>query len=1630
MKRRLTHSIHSIGLACLLQIPLMLVLTSLALALPSFSKSFSPSTIGPGSNSLMIFTISNGDATAVEDLQFFDSLPSGMTLTTPAVVENSCGGTFYADDGGTYVSLYDARLGANTSCTIKTYVTSSTLGPSVNTTGDLTSTAGNSGTASATLTVNANSVAFTKSFSPASISYGGVSTLTFTLDNSASSTDYSPISFADTLPAGIVVAATPNVATTCHNTTVTAVAGAQSISASGTFTIVPPSLVYPLPAGGSCTVSVDVQGVVVGTHNNITQGLFGGSYQGYAIAGLEVTGASDLLLAKSFPDNPSAPGDIVPIQFTVTSLSRDDTATGVTFSDDLDAVLSGMVATNTPLANPCGAGSTVTGSDEITLTGGSLAPGSSCAFTVYAQVPPGAANGEYLNTTTAVSGSVGSRPTTGNAASYPLIIRPSLQLTKDILETSVGAGDGITMRFTVTNPSSTESASGGTFSDSLATFASISGISDDSGFCIGNGTLTYYADTTGYCGTPPCFFVTGINLAAGDSCTFDVPATITTGAVEGDYVNTATGVTATFSGGSTSTSPPASDTLTVVGGPRLTKAFSEEVVSPGDTLSLQFTLEHSSLAPGDATNISFTDDLNAAISGLAATGLPLSDVCGTGSQISGTTSLTLMGGLLAPGEICTFSVDVTVPPGTATSTYTNTTSSVTATVDGTAVESRSASDTLQVGHGVVASKSFSPAIVAPGGATTLTFTLLNNSTESATITSFTDDIDANFSGLTIDTGSLPTNPCGATSTLGWNPTTHVLTLPASEVVLSAGQSCNYSVTVNTPSGAASGSYDNFTSNVGVNYSISGARSEPRAHASLSVVTPLTLTKSFVDDPTPPGGTGTLEFTLTNNLAADAVTNISFTDDLDAALSGLTASSLPANGFCGAGSTISGTSTLTIAGGNLAGGGSCTFQVTYAVPGGATAGTTVTNTTSSVSADVNAVGTTSDPASADLRIAGGELTKTFLAPIAAGGNGTLRFTLTNKDASNSLNNIAFSDDLDATLTGLVAEGLPLSDVCGAGSSIAGTGLIALSGGSLLGGGTCTFDVPVRVPSHAVPGDYLNTTSLLTSGGITFGDSATATLQVYDAPDFNKAFQTTQVRVGQSTTLRFTIDNHANVLTASGLGFSDSLPNHVQVAPTPNASSTCTGGAITAQAGSSSIAYSNGSVAAGASCVVDVDVVADAAGTYVNTSSVLSSSLGSSGTASDTLYASQGPAFSKSFSPGVIVANGLSTLTFTINNSANPAAATGLSFTDTFPSGMLVASTPNASTTCTGGVLTAVAGSGSFAYSGGSVSAGGNCTARVDVTASAGGTYNNTSSLLQSSWGNSTAAATDTLEVDDTKPAFSKAFSPVSVLPGDPSTLTLTINNSANAAPVSSLDFTDNLPAGMSLATPPNASTTCTGGTLTAVAGTQVISYTGGSLAAGANCTVQADVVVSSNGQYLNTTGALTSDAGDSGTAQATLYGGIPPTLTMGFNPASVNIGNITRLTYLIDNTGNPSLASGLGFVHNLPTGQLIVANPSNLTNTCGGSVDAQVFGGSVTFSGGSVAGSSTCAINVDVLVIGPGSIDTGSVSLSSNFGASTGGSTSVTGAGAGIPAIGPVGFAILASLLGLGLTALGVRRRRR
>jgi uncharacterized repeat protein (TIGR01451 family) len=291
---------------------------------------------------------------------------------------------------------------------------------------------------------------------------------------------------------------------------------------------------------------------------------------------------------------------------------------------------------------------------------------------------------------------------------------------------------------------------------------------------------------------------------------------------------------------------------------------------------------------------------------------------------------------------------------------------------------------------------------------------------------------------------------------------------------------------------------------------------------------------------------------------------------------------------------------------------------------------------------------------------------------------------------------------------------------------------------------------------------------------------------DDPTITKAFGTDPIPVGGVSKLTFTLTN-PNAAALTGTTFSDTFPAGLQVAATPNASTTC-GGTWAPAAGATTVTLTGGTIPASGACTVSVDVTATAGGVHTNVSGIVTTTEGGTGDdtpATDTLTAVLAPSIAKAFAPSPILANGVSTLTFTITN-PNPAiAVSGVAFSDTFPvapGAMVVASAPNATVGagCGAATFTATAGAGSVTFSGGSIAAGGTCVVTVDVTAPSVGTYNNTTGNVshvvnaQTVNGNT---ASDTLEVDPPSPtiAILKEVGPTATGPWSPFVATSTSSN---------------------------------------------------------------------------------------------------------------------------------------------------------------------------------------------------------------------------------------------------------------
>ncbi|MEY4373480.1 MAG: hypothetical protein RL219_2249, partial [Actinomycetota bacterium] len=178
-----------------------------------------------------------------------------------------------------------------------------------------------------------------------------------------------------------------------------------------------------------------------------------------------------------------------------------------------------------------------------------------------------------------------------------------------------------------------------------------------------------------------------------------------------------------------------------------------------------------------------------------------------------------------------------------------------------------------------------------------------------------------------------------------------------------------------------------------------------------------------------------------------------------------------------------------------------------------------------------------------------------------------------------------------------------------------------------------------------------------------------------------------------------------------------------------------------------------------------------------------------------------------------------------------------------------------------------------------------------------------------------AAFDDLTIWDATPILDKSFSPTTIAPNGVSTLTLRITNTDDLAEKKGWSFTDTFPTGLKVANPPTASTTCgTGTTVSAVAGSGVVSVTGGNLVAGAaSCLVKVNVTAAAEGQYTNGAANIDPKIGmDLPLAPATLTVFAPnPKLavTKVASPTTVTAaGQPVSYTITAKNTGNVALTN--------------------------------------------------------------------------------------------------------------------------
>ncbi len=506
--------------------------------------------------------------------------------------------------------------------------------------------------------------------------------------------------------------------------------------------------------------------------------------------------------------------------------------------------------------------------------------------------------------------------------------------------------------------------------------------------------------------------------------------------------------------------------------------------------------------------------------------------------------------------------------------------------------------------------------------------------------------------------------------------------------------------------------------------------------------------------------------------------------------------------------------------------------------------------------------------------------------------------------------------------------------------------------------------------------------------------------------NKTFTPSSVALGQVSTVTVTLENTDTANAANITAFSDDISTmggKATIASPANLSTTCAGG--TPSIAGTVVSMNNGTIPVATnpttpgSCTVSFNVVGATLGNGINTipaGALQTSNEGSNADpSSQTLQVVSSPLGLTSSAPTSVLTNQTTTQSFTITN-PTAATLTGGAFKITATAGSSF-SLSNAVISCsTGGTGGSVvfsafpATSGTATVSGLTIPPNGSCT--VTVTASVPpGAPNTTVTMTVPAAGvtvtqglTNTTAASTTAKFFTGNPNFSKSFNPNVLSPGSTARMSVVVGN-VTLSPLTNVAFTDNLPAGLTLAAVPaaaftNCGTPTVGGagtaTLTFSGGTNAASTTLGSTIAASTCTVTVtvDVSPSATGSITNTIPAanLTNSQGLPGATAASA------TLTLSSSGLSTtkafSTGSAARLTPVtvtltFRNSGATALTGGT-FTDSLPQTPIPMAGiPTTApTFTNCGATPSVTFTNADTVANGSgltIAVGATCTVKFTV-----------------------------------------------------------------
>lgn len=1200
------------------------------------------------------------------------------------------------------------------------------------------------------------------------------------------------------------------------------------------------------------------------------------------------------------------------------------------------------------------------------------------------------------------------------AALMPGLAFASVSINEQFTPATIDQGDVSTYKFTVFNDSI---AAGLTAVDATAlltvagalpnpeiTIAAAGVVSNTCGGTVtatpGTSTLILTGGTVAQAASAVSPGTCAIELAVTSTTTGNQIVTIPANTVPGPAT---AGFSYTENGVPGSNSTPANATLLVTGlsAPTGSKVFSPSPSFVGRTTALTITLTN----PNSGKNIpltTFTDTLPA---GMEVAPVPNESVScsgtgfinGTVTAAAGSNTVTLTGGAIGQSGSCQITVNVRVPaltpPGATTQAFNNQIP-VGAIGNSRGLTSPIFSKSLTVNAPVAVSKSFSPSTIPVGANSTMTIVVTNNGSDPLTNTTFTDTFPS--ADLKINGAATSTCTGGVNGTVSTDAVASPNTLSLSGATVAAnGGTCTVTVPVTA---LAESLYTNQIPANGVT-NTEGIGS-PAASATLQAYAQLQVAKSV--SPTKVAAGQWAEFTVVvRNYASGPVTNANFSDSLPvvgAFPMELDPSAAPASS-CGFGFTSAGTNpvVLSATGGTIPGAtgttpGQCTITFRARPPVGATVGTTFINslpTNTAVTGDGPGPSTfvnTNTSAASLPTIDAVDMSKSF-APvsIASGQTSVLTLTIFNRTV-NALTATTVTDNLPAGLT--LAANPAASTTCTGGSlqAFPGASQVVLSGATVPvrpnGSQEASCTVSVRVTGTTVAA-YTNTVTPanFSSSAGTIPGNRTANLTISAGMSAQKSFLPAAVAPGGVVRATVSVQNQtAGQLTNVSIN-DQGLSGGLVVANPANAASSCGGSpVISANPGATGVRLDGAVLPAGSSCTLSFDVQATGAGPWSNTipAGEITSAEGAKSSAAATANLGQqmaSLALNKQFNPVIVTGNQPSLLTIDVVNTSG-VSISNASFTDVFPPGIIVYSTPDMQTTCAGGTMAATPGGNQVSLTGATLAANATCQVKVQVTSVAFLNLTNTipAGAVTSQGGYTNATPTSATLTTLQGLGVSKGFAPAYIAPNQVSRLKIrlasTFNpNIANPTVLTGLSYTDALPAGLVFAAVPNAVSTCSGAQINVNQGTQALTLSGVTLMPGATCDLDVNVTAAAVGQYLNSipTNSVSTDQGVTNPqpGDATLIVANGPSITKSFATTPISVGQTTELIVNVTNNANAPL-TGVALTDNLPP-ELAVASPANTSTTCtGGVVTAQPGQSKVSITGASLPANGVCQFRATLI----------------------------------------------------------------